>query len=179
MALLQSHGEQACGQGCRAGQNRSNDGTCQPNTIIVRDATKHKAGTHGSTAALPPAPNKLDVTGVHLPGADVEATAGHDQPLAGRMALAGPEQGAALPPADPQAVQPGTGNRTNAAQLKSGQPEPTNMFQAAGGRWARGFFTTLLLTGFWRVDPGVYGFVQATLWLTCRWRSVQLWEFAA
>lgn len=118
LALLQSHGEQACGQGCRAGQNRSNDGTCQPNTIIVRDATKHKAGTHGLTAALPPAPNKLDVTGVHLPGADVEATAGTDQPLAGRMALAGPEQGAALPPADPPAVQPGTENRTNAAQLK-------------------------------------------------------------
>jgi len=90
LAMLQNHDQMTCGPGCPAGQSLTGSGRCLPSAIVARDSAKHPSGTYVRAAKLPASTGNLRVVGVRS-AATAESTADARQPMAGRMALAGPK----------------------------------------------------------------------------------------
>lgn len=106
LAMVQNHEEMTCGAGCPTGQSPTGNGRCLPSAIVARDSAKHAPGTRVRSAKLPSSAGQSPVVGARSPAkADGAADAG--QPIAGRMALAGPrlETGGAPPPSGPRTAR--------------------------------------------------------------------------
>lgn len=138
LAMLQSHQEKACGQGCRAGQSLSDNGHCLPSEIVARDPARQRPGIRALTAHQAAAPREVRGTGPAAPAA--ESAIDPQQPMTGRMSLAGPRlQGEiALSPTDIQAVRPKTDHGKDASRSrtrKAGSPKYVPSSKRRMGAW--------------------------------------------
>jgi len=125
LAMLQGHQEQACGQGCRAGQSLGDNGHCLPSAIVARGSARQRPETQALAAHQAPA-------------AAAESVIGPQQPMAGRMSLAGPEVGTVPSPADTQAVGPKPRHAKDASRLrtrKAGSPKYASNRKRPMGAW--------------------------------------------
>ena len=87
LAMLQSHEEKACGQGCPAGQRLGDNGHCLPSVIIAREPARQRPETTAHTAHQAPTPRDVHSNGPAT--AVAESATGPQQPMPGRMSLAG------------------------------------------------------------------------------------------
>lgn len=125
LAMLQGYQEEACGQGCRSDQTLSDNGRCPPNAILARDPSRKNPETRALAAH-------------QVPAAAAESVVGPQQPMAGRMSLAGPEAGTVPPPTATQAVGPKPRHARDASRLrtrKAGSPKYASNRKRPMGAW--------------------------------------------
>jgi peptidoglycan hydrolase-like protein with peptidoglycan-binding domain len=142
LAMLQSHEEKACGQGCRIGESLGGNGQRLPSVIIAREPARQRPEARALTAHQAPAPR--DVHGNGPATAVTESAAGPQQPMTqqqsmpGRMALAGPEAGNAPSTADTHAVGPKADPGKEASRSrtrKAGSPKYVPNSRKRMGAW--------------------------------------------